>query len=203
MGEVPIREDSEDDDRRPTQLLDDFVEFRVDDDRSPMLVVSADAPFTSQDVVLGNEGPAPPESRELELRWAVLAAATVMALVAVILSAIGWLQPSGSSPAAIAGGVLRGLVLVAGSYGTLSLYADTRYLSSTESDWSPSPWPYLVPGGIVVATYLFWELGVTDPTALSAPALVGLLLVAGALSSVPTGPAYLYVRYRRIGLLTE
>lgn len=203
MGEIRIRDDADEEERHPTRLLDGVVEFRFDENRRPMVVISEEAPFTSQDVVLGNEGLEAAESQELELRWAVLAASTVLALVAVGLSAAGLLQSGGSSPAAIAGMVLRGVVLLAGSYGTLSLYADASYLSSTETDWSPSPWPYLVPGGAVVAAYLLWALSAMDPTALSAPALVGVALVAAALSAVPTGPVYLYNRHRRIGLLTE
>jgi len=201
MGEIPVRDDA-DDEERHSGLLDD-VELRFDEDRSPMVVVSEEAPFTSQDVVLGNDGPEPANTQELEIRWIVLAASTVLALLAVGLSAAGLLQTSGSSPAAIAGQLLRGLVLLAGAYGTFSLYADATYLSYREKTWSPSPWLYLVPGGVVVAAYLLWSLGATDPTALSGPALLGIAIVSGLLSAVPTGPVYLYNRHRRLGLLTE
>lgn len=202
MGEIPTRDDADDEERPESGLLDD-VELRFDEDRSPMVVISEEAPFTSQDVVLGNEGPEPANTQELEVRWIVLAASTVLALLAIGLSAAGLLQPSGSSPAAIAGQLLRGLVLLAGAYGTFSVYADAMYLSYSEKTWSPSPWLYLVPGGVVVAAYLLWSLGATDPTTLSGPALVGIAIVSALLSAVPTGPVYLYNRHKRLGLLTE
>lgn len=203
MGETPIRDDADDEERHSPGLFDGAVELRFDEDRSPMVVISEEAPFTSQDVVLGNEGPEPANTQELEVRWIVLAASTVLALLAVGLSAAGLLQTAGSSPAAIAGQILRGLVLVAGAYGTFSLYADATYLSYSEKTWSPSPWLYLGPGGVVVAAYLLWALGATDPTTLSTPALLGVALVSAALSAVPTGPIYLYNRHRRLGLFTE
>lgn len=202
MGEISIRDET-DDEERPPNLLDDVLELRFDEDRSPMVVVSEEAPFTSQDVVLGNEGPAPAETLELEVRWAVLAASTVLAVVALALDSAGLLQTAGSSPAAVTGMFLQGLVLFAGTYGTFSLYADATYLSASENSWSPSPWRYLVPGWVVVGAYLLWELSPGDPTALPAPALIGVVLVAAALSAVPTGLVYLYNRHRRIGLLTE
>lgn len=202
MGEIPVREET-DDEERPANLLEGVVELRVDEDRSPMVVISEEAPFTSQDVVLGNEGPAPAEALELEIRWAVLAASTVLAAVAVALEAAGLLQTSGSSPAAIAGMLLQGLILLSGAYGTFSLYADATYLSASEKTWSPAPWRYLVPGWVVVGAYLLRGLSAGDPTALPVPALVGVALVAAALSAVPTGAVYLYNRHRRIGLLTE
>lgn len=200
MGEIPTRDDADDEERHESGLLDD-VELRFDEDRSPMVVISEEAPFTSQDVVLGNEGPEPANTQELEIRWIVLAASTLLALLAVGLSAAGLLQTSGSSPAAIAGQLLRGLVLLAGAYGTFSVYADATYLSYSEKTWSPSPWLYLVPGGVVVAAYLLWSLG--DPTTLSGPALVGIAIVSALLSAVPTGPVYLYNRHKRLGLFTE
>lgn len=202
MGEISVRDDS-DEERHSSRLLDGNVELRVDEDRSPMLVVSEDAPFTSRDVVLGNEGPAPSGSRELEIRWAVLAASTLVALLTAALTVSGLLPASESMAAAAVEPLLHGLVLLTGSVGTYSVYLDASYLSTVERNWSPSPWAYLVPGGIVVAAYLLWQLGVTDPTTLPVPALVGVAVVAAALSAVPTGPVYLYNRYRTIGLLTD
>lgn len=203
MGEIRVSDDAEDEERHPTRLLDGVVELHVDEDRSPMVVVSEDAPFTRQDVVLGNGGPAPPEAEELELRWAVLALSSVLAVVAVGLDAAGVLAAPGSSTVAVAGTLLRGLVFLAGAYGTFSLYTDARFLSRDEKNWSPSPWPYLLPGGVVVGAYLLWQLSATEPAALSVPALVGVALVAAALSAVPTGPIYLYNRHRTIGLFAE
>ncbi len=202
MGEIPVRDDA-DDEEHPASLLDGVVELRFDEDRSPIVVITEEAPFTSQDVVLGDEEPAAAETVELELRWAVLGASTVLALLSVSLSAAGLLQTTGSSPAAIAGRLLHGLVLLGGAYGTFALYADATYLSRSEKRWSPSPWRYLVPGWIVVGGYLLWQFSAADPTALSTPALIGITLVAAALSAVPTAPVYLYNRHRRIGLLAE
>lgn len=202
MGEMPMRDDP-DDDEHPASLLDGVVELRFDEEKSPMVVISEEAPFTSRDVVLGDEEPAPAETVELELRWAVLAASTVLALLVAGLSAAGLLQTSGASPVAIAGRILRGLVLLGGAYGTFAVYADAKYLSRSEKTWSPSAWRYLVPGWIIVGAYLLWQFSPGDPTGLSTPALIGIAIVAAVLSAVPTGPVYLYNRYRRIGLLTE
>lgn len=203
MGEIRVRDDADDEERHPSRLLDGVVELRFDEDRSPMVVISEDAPFTSRDVVLGNEGPAPAESRELEIRWVVFAVSIALAVVTAGLSAAGLFPASGSSAAAVAGTFLHGFVLLGGSYGTFSLYADATYLAYDEKSWSPSPWHYLVPGWVAVAAYLLWRLAPTDPTALPVPALAGVALVAAALSAVPTGPVYLYNRHRTIGLFTE
>lgn len=199
MGEIRISDDSSEE-RYPSALLDGTIELRLDEDHRPTLVISEEAPFSDTDVEVAVRDIGQDSLSVLEGPWKFLIVPTLAGLLTVGVAVTGVVDavlPDFSSAIHLG---LTAFVVLTGTTGTLLLYTDADELAARGADWTPSPWSYLVPGALVVAMYIVWSVQGPESTPLRATALAGIAVVSLAVSSVPTGPIYVYNRYRNVGL---
>lgn len=95
---------------------------------------------------------------------------------------------------------LLGTFLLVAAAGTAELYADARRIETSDVDWAPDPWRYIVTGAIVLLSYRAFQL-LAGAQTVDQPMLylLGNFTVALALSSVVVGPLFLLQRWRYLG----
>lgn len=199
MGELGLGDGDPEIDAPRTQWTDTMV-VEIDDDGTPVLVVSPEAPFQPSDVEVRRAHGGPEREYGLARSYWLLLAPTVAAVLSALVALTGPLGPgssSGQSPILI--GLVLLTVLLAGA-ADLWIYDDAAHLAAVDAAWQPSPWAYYAGGGLVLGLALAAWTG--DPVGLLSNArAVGGVVVAGlVLSPVVTGPLYLYNRYRTVGL---
>lgn len=199
MGEILIR----DGEREIRSFLTDWkgtIIVEVDDQGTPTLVVSTDAPFEAADVEVSEQEIKPEHKGVLGGSYWLLVAPTIAGLVSVLLVVSGVAtvdSPGGIShlPAVC----FLFTLLIAGTTD-LWIYNDARHLASMGAEWQPDPWRYFLAGGLLLTGGgVLWN-GVATMVQTRLLALVGLSIASFAMAPVVIGPVYLYNRYRRIGL---